>query len=217
MEDRSSLGYIGQTGAACARDDKHGGWWIIGARGWTTLEVDAIKGYRMPLCRLAKSRRGPRLRTAIRPIPDRRAGRGPISIPTTGTRLQGRTCIQIAHDRRAAGKRTLAAQSRCALMTDVICALKQLDHATRRSGATSARAFRSATRQASACARCWDLRRSVRSSPAYIIACATLPDANSITSGFTSRSKSRNAILMSSKCEPALKAISRSSVSASST
>lgn len=56
-----------------------------------------------------------------------------------------------------------------------------------------------------------------RSSPAHAIACATRPDENSITSGFTSRSKSRYAILMSSKCEPALKAISRSSASDSST
>lgn len=163
------------------------------------MEVDGVKGYGLPIRGLAKCRRGPRQRMAIRPIPVGRQiessqhpdhGRASASLHIS---------IQNAHARRTSRKRTLGAQSRRTLMTDVLCALQQLDQATRRSGATSARAFRVATRQAtSACCRCWDLRRPVRSSPAYTIACATLADENAITSGFTSRSKSRYAILMSS-------------------
>lgn len=47
------------------------------------------------------------------------------------------------------------------------------------------------------CGRCWNLRRSVRSSSTHTSTCSRAVE-NAITSGLTSRSKSRYAILMSS-------------------
>lgn len=163
--------------------------------GW----VNKPRGHGMPMRRIVKRRRGPRQSMAIRPIPDQTADRDP-----SASRPRARVC-KLAHQHPDCARSARFGEADDRRTKEVrsddrrYVRSQQLDRATRRSGATSARAFRVATRQAtSACVRCWDLRRSVRSSPAYTIACATLADENSITSGFTSWSKSRYAILMSS-------------------
>ncbi len=87
--------------------------------GW----VNKPRGHGMPMRRIVKRRRGPRQSMAIRPIPDRTADRDP-----SASRPRARVC-KLAHQHpdcaRSArfGEADARRANRCALMTDVMCAL----------------------------------------------------------------------------------------------